>query len=359
VDALDELHVVGRQLYLFDSVGTPLKPADAPSWIRDAARAAAARGTADLSHEEPGDEGQTTRVHAQRFRLASGQPAVAVATMDDVEFEDRYGDLIAAFGAAAVGAAVCVAIGAWLLVRQSTRPIERSVTRMRQFMADAAHELRTPLTIVRSRAEVALQQPRAADDYVGALHSIEREATRLGGIVDDLLLLARAESGELPLRRERVYLDDIALDAAHAALPIAQRAGITLAVPTFEETPIVADGELVRQLVMILLDNALKFTPDGGTVTVAVSDGAGQAELSVADTGPGIPSEQLPQVFERFFRGDEARGRANGAGLGLSIARWIAEQHDATIHIESQIGAGTRVIVRFNEAAAPARGTRA
>jgi signal transduction histidine kinase len=221
------------------------------------------------------------------------------------------------------------------------------VTRMRQFMADAAHELRTPLAVVRSRAEVSLQQPRSTEEYASALRSIEREAIRLGGIVDDLLLLARAESGELPVRRERVYLDDVALDATHAALSIAQAKQITLRIPEFEETPIIADAALIRQLVMILLDNALEFTPTGGTVTVTVQGRADAAELVVSDTGPGIPPEQLPHVFERFYRGDQARGRSSGAGLGLSIARWIAEQYDARISIESPPGTGTRAVVRF------------
>ena len=358
VDAIDELRIPERSLFVLDTAGRPIKPDTAPEWIRRAARDAATRGSVD-SEREARDE-HTWRIHAERFRLASGTPLVAVALADDVELEDQYAALIAIFSAAALAALLLVAIGGSLLVRQSTVPIERSVARMRQFMADAAHELRTPLAVVRSRAEVALQQPRSADEYRGALRSIEGESERLGGIVENLLMLARADSGELPLNRERFYLDDVALDAATAARALAQRKGVDLSVTGLEEAAIIGDRALVRQLILILLDNGIKFTPAGGRVTmrVVIADGASgggaagrQPTLEVSDTGVGISREHLPQVFERFFRADPARGRSDGAGLGLSIAKWIAEEHGAEISVLSDRGngggGGARVIVRF------------
>jgi signal transduction histidine kinase len=222
-------------------------------------------------------------------------------------------------------------------------------------MADAAHELRTPLAVARARAEVALQRSREPAEYVEALRGIERETTRLGRLVEDLLILARADAGERPVARQRVFLDDIALDAAEAARAIADRKQVRLEVADFEEAPVNADPELLRQLVMILLDNAIKFTPATRFVRVQVISGPSRVSLTVADEGIGIHADQLPHVYERFYRGDPSRTRSgtsngngfDGAGLGLSIAQWIVTEHDGTMAIESQPGTGTKVSVHL------------
>ena len=232
-------------------------------------------------------------------------------------------------------------------MRKSTAPIERSVIFMRRFMADAAHELRTPITVLRTRVEVALQQPRDADHYVSALHSVEAEARRLGGIVDSLLVLARADSGERQIERERFFLDDVAIDAAGASRVVARQKGVEVTVEEFEEAPVVGDPALIRQLIMIVLDNAVKFTDGGGEVRVRVSLHQGVPTFGVQDTGIGIKPEDLSRVFQRFFRGETARSRTDGAGLGLSIARWIAREHGAEISLTSEPGHGTRVVVTF------------
>ena len=353
VDAIEELHIPERTLYVVDTAGTPVHRTDTPpEWMREVARRAATVGVATAEREMGNDH--TLRVRAERFRLTGGRDTagalVAVAAADDVELEDRYAALIAAFAAATFAAILLVGLGGQLLVRKSTEPIERSIAHMRRFMADAAHELRTPLSVVRARAELALQQPRQVSEYVGALQSIETESQRLGGIVDNLLLLSRADTGELPLTRARLYLDDVALDVARAARPLALQKGVHLSVSQFDEAAIDGDERLIQQLIMILVDNAVKFTPAGGTVDVRVSDPAWAPTLVVEDSGGGIAPEHLPHVFERFFRGDAARGRSDGAGLGLAIARWIAEQHGARIDIASQAGVGTRVMVTFGAA---------
>ena len=350
VDAVEELHIPDRSLYLFDGAGRPVTPATAPSWI--VAAAAEAARTGHLQREQDPRRGHTLRLDAERFALANGAPMVAVAVADKVELEDRYAALIATFGAAAAAALLLVVAGGWFLVRKSTAPVERSIEHMRRFMADAAHELRTPLTVLRSRAEVALQQPRAAREYEEALRGIESEAKRLGTLVEDLLILARADAGERPIVRERLYLDDLTLEAAGAARVVAQAKGVTLDVDEFDEAPVVGDPTLLRQLVMILLDNAVKFTDRGGRVRVRVGAPNDRALLVVEDSGVGITLEQLPHVFERFYRGDVARSRTNGngadgAGLGLSIAKWIADAHHAEIALTSAPGEGTHVTVRF------------
>ena len=345
MDAVDELNIPDRALYLLDTLGNPIKPSSAAEWIRAAAREAAKTGQKSVQIDTPHDE--TLRLHALLFKLASGQHLVAVAVADQVELEDRYADLIAAFGGVALAALVLVAAGGFILVRKSTAPIERSVLFIRRFMADAAHELRTPITVLRTHAEVALQQPRDAANYVSSLRGIEAEARRLGGIVDSLLVLARADSGERQIEHERFFLDDVAIDAAAAAQLVGRQKGVVVTVDEFEEAPIVGDPALVRQLLMILLDNAMKFTDAGGEVRVRVSMPQGVPTFVLEDTGIGIKPEDLPRVFQRFFRGDTARGRTEGAGLGLSIASWIAREHGAEISMTSEPGTGTRVAIRF------------
>lgn len=355
-DAVDELHIPDRSLYLLHPDGTPVRPERAEEWIQLAGRGAALRGRADVDHEVAGE--RSLRLHAGRFVLPSGRELVAVAVADKIELEDRYASLIALFGGAALAALVLVAVAGSVLVGQSTRPIERSIEQMRRFMADAAHELRTPLSVLRNRAEIALQQPRDEAAYRSALAGIEAESTRLSRIVGDLLTLARAESDQRPIERSRIFLDDIVLDAADAARVVGERKGVTVTVGEFEEAAIDGDPHLVRQLVMILLDNAVKFTPAGGVVTVGVGRHSEESFVSVTDNGAGIPPEQLQHVFERFYRGDPARQRtaenSSGAGLGLSIARWIADAHGATLTLTAAPGGGTVATARFRTGRQPA-----
>jgi signal transduction histidine kinase len=341
-----------RVLYIADTAGVSNGAALEP-WLRELAREATRRRAAERIHR-PGGE-RILRGHADAFVLPSGRALVAIAVADEIELEDRYASLIAAFGFSALAALVLVALGGWLLAGKSTAPVEEVVSHMRRFMADAAHELRTPLTVVRARAEVALQRSREPREYEEALRGIERETTRLGRLVEDLLILARADAGERPIERQRVFLDDVALDAAEAARAIADRKLVRLEVADFEEAPMYADPALLRQLVMILLDNAIKFTAPSKSVQVQVLCGPQRVRLTVADEGMGIRPDQLPHVFERFYRGDLSRTRANGsgpdgfegAGLGLSIAQWIVNEHGGTIAIDSQPGQGTRVSVQF------------
>ena len=345
IDAVDELNIPDRTLYLFDLHGNPIKPDKADPWLKRAAVQAALHGQATVQEELPPD--RTLRAHAIRFRLTSGEQMVAIALADQEELANKYGDLIEAFVGIALFALVLVAAGGFVVVRKSTAPVERSIEYMRRFMADAAHELRTPITILRTRAEIALQQSREPQDYVSALSAVEAEARRLGGIVDSLLVLARADTGERQIEREKIFLDDIAVDAAGAARVVARQKGVDMKVEEFEEAPVIGDPTLIRQLLMILLDNAVKFTDSGGVVTVSVAMRDGAPTVVVEDTGIGIRHEELTMVFQRFFRGENARSRTDGAGLGLSIASWIAREHGAEIALQSKPSKGTKVIVTF------------
>jgi len=350
VDAVDELHIPDRSLYLLDDDFHPIKPAVVPDWIRDAFRHAgqAKHGYRDVD----APDGHELRVYVERFSGTTGTPYVAAVVADRLELEDEYASLIEAFAAAALAAMLLVAGGGSLLVRKSTAPVQRSMEQMRRFMADAAHELRTPITLLRTRAEVAAGQEREPSGDAAAFQAIEREAARLGEITGELLTLARADAGEWPVVRETLYLDDAVAGAVDAARARAGQRRVFVEVGAFEEARITGDAALVRQLLLIVLDNALKFTPAGGRVRLDVSAQNGRAAVVVTDTGLGIPAEQLPHVFERFYRGERARHEAEGAGLGLAIARWIADVHGADIAIASEPGHGTRVAISFPLAAA-------
>ncbi len=342
-DAVDQLHIPERSLFLFDGKGNPVKPQRVDSALISAVasmKQTPAWTTATLA-DGP------ARIYAERFDTPMEVSHVAVAVADERELAGEYAALIAAFAAAAIVALLLVAGGGYVLVRQSTAPIEQTVEYMRRFMADAAHELRTPLTVLRTRAEVTLQRERDPTEYAGALGAIAQESERLGHIVESLLLLSRADAGERPLQRAKVFLDDLVLDVAGGAGLVAERRGVRLSMDQIAEAEVDGDATLLRQLISNLVDNAIKFTPSGGTVTIGVEATNGESRLTVEDTGVGIPSDQLPHIFQRFFRGDPARTRAEGAGLGLAIVRWVADAHGARIDVSSRPGAGTRIVVAF------------
>jgi heavy metal sensor kinase len=232
---------------------------------------------------------------------------------------------------------------------------QRSAEQQRQFMADASHELRTPVAALSTVADVALARgDRDAGELREALDVVRGEGSRLGRLVDDLLLLSRADAGELPARRERLYLEELMQDSARAARGLATTRGVSLIAPPAEEAPFVGDSHMLRRLFMILLDNAIKYTPRGGEVRLTLDrDLAGERYLiTVEDTGPGVPAWATERIFERFFRVDESRARAQeenigapSAGLGLAIARLTAEAHGGTVHLEATGPGGSRFVV--------------
>ena len=233
--------------------------------------------------------------------------------------------------------------------------LDRSLEQQRRFMADASHELRSPVSIIRGEAEVALSQVRQPDEYRESLAISLEEARRLSHIVDDLFILARADAGQYSLHPRDFYLEELAGDCVRAARSMAAARGTILSYEPDGEMPIHADEGLVRRLTMNLLDNAIKYTPAGGSVRVACERAGGEYALTVRDTGPGIPAEAREKIFERFFRLDPARTQDRsaqgasepaapataGAGLGLAIARWIAEAHHGRLVLVQSDGSGS------------------
>lgn len=222
--------------------------------------------------------------------------------------------------------------------------LENSFKEQQRFIADASHELRTPLAVLRGETEVALGKTRTVDEYQQSLSLIQDEAEQLSRIVEDLFILARQPiNTRAALSKERVSLNDAVRDCARAAQVLATQKGVRLKLEN-DSTAIALNGnqELIRRLILNLLDNAVKYTPAGGEISLALARENGNAEIVVRDTGIGIPESAQPRVFDRFYRVDKARARAmGGAGLGLSIAQWIVEVHGGEISVSSAPGRGS------------------
>ncbi|HYW97793.1 MAG TPA: ATP-binding protein [Candidatus Elarobacter sp.] len=224
--------------------------------------------------------------------------------------------------------------------------LSQSFERQRRFMADASHELRTPVAILRGEAEVALsQQARSLEEYRESLGVLHQEAERLTHIVEDLFTLTRADAGQYPLQPRDFYLDELIAECVHSARTLALAKKICLNLEEASESPIHADESLLRRMILNLLDNAIKYTPEGGSVSVTCRRAGKEYALSITDTGGGIPADLQPRIFERFFRADKARSRTEndggGAGLGLSISRWIAEAHHGRLQLTHSNSAGS------------------
>jgi heavy metal sensor kinase len=216
--------------------------------------------------------------------------------------------------------------------------LNASFERQKRFVADASHELRTPVAILCGETEVTLgKDARTEQEYRESLAILAAEAKRLKRIVEDLFTLARADAGQHPLDRAEFYLDELIAECVRNVRTLASAKNIAVSCNALKEAPIRADESLLRRMLLNLLDNAIKYTPAGGTVVVRCAERNGNYELSVEDSGPGIPAELQPKIFERFFRVDKARSRAEsdggGAGLGLSIASWIASVHGGELRL--------------------------
>jgi heavy metal sensor kinase len=222
--------------------------------------------------------------------------------------------------------------------------IEAAVRRITQFTADASHELRAPVALIRTTAEVAVQRKdRTAEEYFEALREILEESERTSQVVDSLMLLARADSGKETLECVAADACAIVREAADQGEKLARNSGLKFTA-NLPSTPVLiqADSNALRRALLILIDNAVKYTPGGGSVGVNLETSEHFARISVSDTGIGISKADVPHIFDRFWRADKARSREQGgAGLGLSIAKWIVEMHHGSINVESELGRGS------------------
>lgn len=218
--------------------------------------------------------------------------------------------------------------------------LERLFQTQQRLLADVSHELRTPLTAIRGNVDL---MRRMGDADPESLEIIQEEIERMTRLVGDLLLLARADAGGLPLEKKKVELDNLLFEVYRQVRLLEK--SVEVKVTEVDQVCMMGDVDRLKQLLLNLISNAIKYTPDGGTVDVSLSKKNGWAYLKIADTGMGIPAEDLPYIFDRFYRVDKARARAQsgqgGAGLGLAIAKWIAQAHGGNIDVTSKVGEGT------------------
>ena len=241
---------------------------------------------------------------------------------------------------------IIIGVG-YFLARQALIPINESWEKQEQFVSNASHEMRTPLAVVRTHAELLLHSPdHTIEQESEHIASIIKESTRMSNLVAKLLLLARTDSNQMELEFQSIILPDLVENVVAQFSPIACLKNTNLRLQTNEAFEILCDKDRLVQLLVILLDNAVKYTPAGGKVTVQVHKTANMAQIILSDTGEGISPEHLPRIFDRFYRADMSRsGKDRGAGLGLAIAKWIVEKHAGSIKAESVVGKGTVMTV--------------
>jgi len=346
-DAVAAHKGLGAQLFLFGPDAQPLVAGGAPDPRVTAAAEDVLTAAENSQTEFLTPMHERHRVLAVRVHPDSGVTWAIAALTDATPLERQVQRMIGTFIAVGLLALLPIAFGGYHIARVSAARVERAMDQLRRLTSDAAHELRTPVAIIRGRAELALERERTSAEYETALTDVAREAGTLGRLVDDLFTLAAAQAGEAVKRRERVYLDDLAGDAVSAAAVLGTQRGVSVSLGRFEEAPVTGDAGLLRQVLMILLDNAVKFTAAGGSVRLDVFVEKQRPTVVVEDTGIGIPAEHLPHIFDRFYRAERGRARVAGAGLGLAIARWITDGHGARIDVTSVPDQGTRVRVRF------------
>ncbi len=222
--------------------------------------------------------------------------------------------------------------------------LETSFVALRRFTADASHELKTPLAVLRADVERAMNATTRKDDKLVALEEALHETTRMADLVESLLTLARADEGRFDLHREPIDLRALTLEVYETALILGEAANVAVTLPFTAEVTVAGDRTRLRQLLLNLVTNAIKYTPAGGRVDLGLGRHPDNVTFAVRDTGMGIAAADLPHVFERFWRADRVRSRTaerGGFGLGLAISQWIAQAHGGTLTVQSRLGKGS------------------
>ncbi|CAG9612999.1 Adaptive-response sensory-kinase SasA [Bacillus rhizoplanae] len=240
-----------------------------------------------------------------------------------------------------IGSICAVGIG-FFLAGRALVPIKNAWHKQQQFVSDASHELRTPLAVIQSKADVLFQSPTATiEDKAMDISTISKECRRLSKLVANLLTLARSDSDQIEMDKKTFALDKLLSEIVNPYSEIALYEEKTITLDVVPSILFMGDKERIHQLIVILLDNAMKYTNAGGSINVSCSETTNGIVIQVKDDGVGIVEEDIPKIFDRFYQGDKARAASNGAGLGLSIATWIVEKHYGKIKVYSKIGEGT------------------
>ncbi len=317
---------------------------DIPSGLPDANGVVAARRTGAIDIRTIDVEGTPVRILSEPIQRG-GFVYVLQVGQDITAERNTVGTMITVLAVGGLVALVVALAAGAVIARRALVPIRDALRRQREFAADASHELRTPLAVVRASAEHLRRNPDKRVREVGtAVDDITAETDHLTALVEDLLLLARSDSGAVELAHEPVDLADVAADATGALAGLAAESQVRIALDP-EPVQVVGDSARLRQLVTILVDNAIRHGPLGGTVTVTARGEGREAVLTVDDDGPGIPPADRANVFDRFWRAPDAR--PGGTGLGLAIGAWIVDQHGGTITASERPGGGSRFVVRL------------
>jgi len=289
-----------------------------------------------------GASGDRRRVYSVLVNGVTGSALIQVSRSLEPEHEALSKLLVGLFVGGLLGL-VGAALGGWFLAGKSLRPVRVAFDRQHAFVADASHELRTPLAVIRANAEfISTEQPEnpEAKEILG-------ETDRLSGLVDALLAVARGDEAT-PALALVVDVAELTEGAVASFQPLAAEKGLELTVATAEKLEVPGDADQLRQVLVILLDNAVRYSAEGGRIHVQARANGSSALVTVHDTGIGIPADQLERIFERFYRGDEARNRqSGGAGLGLAIAQELVNRHHGKLTAESTEGAGSTFTVQL------------
>jgi two-component system, OmpR family, sensor histidine kinase CiaH len=248
-----------------------------------------------------------------------------------------------------IGIVLAVLAGLFLAGR-ALRPIKNAWDKQQQFVSDASHELRTPLTVIQTRGDLLLQTPDATiQEKLPDISIILKECRRLARLVTNLLTLARSDSNEIEIERKDFFLDELLKDIVEHFCEVASFQGKTITLTSAPLITFTGDRDRIHQLIVILLDNSMKYTGENGVIQLSCFETKNHIGLTIEDNGIGIKEENIPYIFDRFYQVDRSRTKSESLGLGLSIAKWIVDKHFGKIKVESTVGEGTRFEILFSK----------
>ncbi len=288
--------------------------------------------------------------NASSISLTVASPVASMQFISnmDPEIDMLHSLFIIIITGVAVGGLLTLLAG-FYLAQRALVPIRESWEKQQQFVADASHELRTPLAVIQANTELLLRHPdHSIEQESGYIATILKESKRINKLITSLLTFARSDSNQMEIQAKPVAMDLLIGECVQQFAPLMSLKQIEIKLDLETALEMHADEERIHQLLVILMDNALKYTPEQGVISISAHKSAHAVNVSIEDTGVGIPESDLPYIFERFFRSDKIRSRTDGSmGLGLSIAHWIVDRHGGKIRAESKLGKGTRMFVHF------------